>query len=49
VDEQNSRKIQFSTVGIVIGILLVIMSLVWVTKAVITGNKQSGEDVTWVG
>jgi len=49
VSEQSGRKIQFSTVGIIIGIILVVMSLIWVTRAVISGKEQSGEDVTWVG
>ena len=43
------KKLSFSTVGIIIGIFLVIMSLVWVAITVISGSEQSAEDITWVG
>ncbi len=49
VSDQEKKEFRFSTLGIIIGVLLVVVSVVWVTMSIISGKETSGEDVTWVG
>ena len=49
VNDQDKPKFQFSTAGILLGVIFVVVSIVWFAIAVISDKDSSGEDITWVG
>ena len=45
----KKRGFHFGTISIVLGVFIVTISIIWVTMAVLSGDRTSGDDVTWVG
>lgn len=43
------KKMGFGTLGIVLGVMVVIVSIVWVAMINLTRDDHTGNDVTWVG
>jgi len=43
------KRMGFGTLGIVLGVVVVIVSIVWVTFISFTREDRTGNDVTWVG
>ena len=39
----------FGTLGMVMGVLVVIASIVWVTMLNLSRDDHAGNDITWVG
>jgi hypothetical protein len=39
----------FGKLGVVMGVLVVIASIVWVTMLNLSRNDRAGNDITWVG
>jgi len=42
-------KVSFGKLGIVLGILVVVVSIVWVTILSLGKDNYSGNEITWVG
>ncbi|MHB9027404.1 MAG: hypothetical protein ACYC9O_01405 [Candidatus Latescibacterota bacterium] len=42
-------KMNFGTLGIVLGVLVVVVSIVWVTILSLGRDEYSGNEITWVG
>jgi len=50
VKEENKNDFDYGAVGIVVGILLVIATIVWVTMLSLSRDDDtSAEGITWVG
>ena len=49
MNNHEKKGLNFSTIGIAVGIFFVLVSIVWVTVTVISGSETSSDDVTWVG
>ncbi len=49
VNEKMKGRINFSTVGIALGILVVVVSIIWVAILNLGRNKYSGNEIMWVG
>jgi hypothetical protein len=49
VNNEKKKGMNLSTIGIVVGIFFVLVSIIWVTVTVIAESDSSGDDVTWVG
>ena len=45
----KKKKVNFGTLGVAIGIVVVIISIVWVTIASLCRDDRGGNEVTWVG
>lgn len=43
------QKMQMSKLGIALGVLVVIVSVVWVALVSLGRDKYSGNEITWVG
>ena len=48
MEGEKGKKFNFRTIGIIVGILVVLISIVWVT-VVNWFDKDTSNDVTWVG
>jgi len=50
LEERKKKGVDFGSLGIMIGLVFVVVSLVWMTKMTLSGDEEkSGEGVTWVG
>jgi len=50
VKAEKKNDLDFGSFGIIIGVLIVIVSIVWVTRMTLfRDDEKTGEDVTWVG
>ena len=47
--EKTEKHVDFGTVGIIIGILVAVLSVVWVTVSMTRSDEMSGDGITWVG
>ena len=43
------KGFDFGTLGIIIGVLIVVVSIVWVALMTLSNDDKSGEGITWVG
>jgi len=49
VAERSKEKFRFTTLGIVLGIIVVVLSIVWVTVINLYQDDSGANDITWVG
>jgi len=49
VTDKAKRTVKFGTLGIVLGVMVVIVSIVWVTMINICRHDHGANEVTWVG
>lgn len=49
MDGKMLKKMNFGTMGVVMGILVVIASIVWVAVLSLSRDDRAGNDITWVG
>ncbi len=49
VTDKAKKRVRFGTLGIVLGIMVVIVSIVWVAIINVCRHDQCGNEVTWVG
>ena len=49
MDWKIPKKMNYGTLGMVMGALVVIASIVWVAVLNLSRNDRSGNDITWVG
>ncbi|MDP2981811.1 MAG: hypothetical protein Q8O92_00590 [Candidatus Latescibacter sp.] len=49
VAECSKEKFRFTTLGIVLGIIVVVLSIVWVTVINLYQDDSGANDITWVG
>ena len=49
VTDKAKSKVKFGTLGIVLGVMVVIVSIVWVAMISICRHDHCGNEVTWVG
>jgi hypothetical protein len=49
VDGKFLKKMNFGTLGMVMGVLVVIASVVWVTMLNLGRDDHASNDITWVG
>ena len=47
--ERAKGKFRFTTLGIVLGIIVVVLSIVWVTVINLYQDDPGANDITWVG
>lgn len=48
--EAKEYGLDYGSLGIIVGVMLVIMSIVWVARMTLSrGDEKSGEGITWVG
>ena len=47
--ENSKGKFRFTTLGIVLGIIVVVLSVVWVTMINLYHDDPGANDITWVG
>ena len=47
--EIAKEKNRFTTLGIVLGIIVVVLSIVWVTVINLCHDDTAANDITWVG
>lgn len=45
----NKKGVDYGKFGIVVGVCVVIMTIIWVVSAIVWDEDTSAEDVTWVG
>ena len=43
------KSCNFGVLGIILGVLVVVLSIVWVAIMILSNDDKSGEEVTWVG
>ncbi|MFA6471525.1 MAG: hypothetical protein WCU00_05725 [Candidatus Latescibacterota bacterium] len=47
--EKSKGKFRFTTLGIALGIIVVVLSVVWVTIINLCDDDPGANDITWVG
>ena len=50
VKEEKKKGFDYGTIGIIVGVLVVVISIVWATLGTFSNDDdKSGDGVTWVG
>jgi hypothetical protein len=49
VAEGSKGKFGYTTLGIVLGIIVIVLSIVWVTVMNLYHDDPDANDITWVG
>jgi hypothetical protein len=49
VAEGPKGKFKYSTLGVVLGIIVIVLSIVWVTVMNLYRDDPDANDITWVG
>ena len=50
MEESKKKSVDFGSLGIMIGLVFVVVSLVWMAKMTLSGGEdKSGDGITWVG
>ena len=49
MNDEIKKGTSFGKFGIIFGVFIVVLSIIWVTKIIISDEDTSGEDITWVG
>lgn len=50
VKDAKEKGLDYGSLGIIFGVLIVVLAIVWVTKMTLSrDDEKSGEGITWVG
>ena len=46
---EMKKRFDFGVMGIILGVIVVVLSIVWVVMMILSNDSKSCEEVTWVG